>query len=182
MSAAGGGARRTLGALMTVIAGLPLVPPATQAGNDQLMAVNVAATAAPSAGCGDELDVPDDSNANAVAAAAVCLVNAERTAAGLRALGIDVRLVSSATAHTRSMVDGRFFQHQGPGELKLGARGAVAGYVAGMGENIGFGSGTRSTAGGMVDAWMNSSPHRGNILDPRYRGIGMVVIPNAPSG
>jgi uncharacterized protein YkwD len=144
--------------------------------------IGLLATAAQSAGCGEDLDVPDDSNANVVAGAAVCLVNAERAAAGLPALGVDPRLVASATAHTRAMVDGRFFQHQGPGEPELGARGAAAGYVAGMGENIGFGSGTLSTASAMVDAWMNSPPHRANILDPRYRGVGMVVIPNAPSG
>jgi hypothetical protein len=80
------------------------------------------------------------------------------------------------------MVQERFFEHQGPSELDLGGRGAAAGYHAGMGENIGFGSGVLATAGAMVDAWMNSPPHRKNILDPRYRGIGMSVIANAPTG
>jgi hypothetical protein len=34
----------------------------------------------------------------------------------------------------------------------------------------------------MVDAWMNSPPHRANILDPRFKGIGMSVSANAPTG
>ncbi len=137
---------------------------------------------AQAAACGDDLTVPDDATAAVVAAAATCLVNGERADAGLPALAVDTRLLTSATAHTRAMIDGRFFLHQGPAEPDLGARGASAGYRAGMGENIGYGVGALSTASAMVDAWMNSPPHRANILDPRFRGIGMVVVANAPTG
>jgi hypothetical protein len=80
------------------------------------------------------------------------------------------------------MVEGRFFSHQGPSEPALGDRGAAAGYHADMGENIGYGTGALATATAMVVAWMNSPPHRANILDRRYRGIGMSVIANAPTG
>jgi uncharacterized protein YkwD len=132
--------------------------------------------------CSDDLMIPDEASVEVVAAAVVCLTNAERARAGVPALAVDSRLVASATAHTRAMVQGRFFSHEGPSEPDLGARGAAADYRDGMGENIGFGTGTLSSAKSMLDAWMDSPPHRANILDPRYRGIGISVIANAPTG
>jgi uncharacterized protein YkwD len=129
--------------------------------------------------CVDDLTIPGPEQA---ASSAVCLVNVERARAGLPALAPDARLVTSAGAHGRSMIAGRFFSHQGPGEPDLFRRGAAAGYLDGMGENIGFGTLNFSTASSIVDAWMNSPPHRANILDPRFRGIGISVVPNAPIG
>jgi|GEM_PF-754851 len=152
------------------------------AGIGALPALGGLVAGAAQAGCGDVDLVPDDATVDRVAAAATCLVNAERARAGLPALAVDPRLLDSAAAHTRSMVRGRFFAHQGPAEPELGARGASAGYTAGMGENIGYGVGALSNATAMVDAWMNSPPHRANILDPRYRGIGMIVAANSPTG
>jgi uncharacterized protein YkwD len=147
-----------------------------------VLLVTAHGAAAQAGACSDEGTVPDASSAAAVAAAAVCLVNAERAGAGLPVLAVDARLATSATTHNRAMVQERFFEHQGPSEPDLGARGLAAGYPAAMGENLGFGSGALATAGAMVDAWMNSPPHRKNILDPRYRGIGMSVIASAPTG
>ena len=134
------------------------------------------------AACTDDLTVPSAADADVVAASAVCLVNVERARAGLAALPVDTRLVRSAAAHAGAMVESRFFAHKGPAEPELGARGASAGYTGGMGENIGYGIGKLATASAMVDAWMNSPPHRENILDPRWRGIGMSVIPSSPTG
>ncbi len=134
------------------------------------------------AACTDDVTIPSAADADVVAAAAVCLVNVERAREGLTALAVDARLLRSATAHAAEMVGSRFFAHQGPSEPELGARGAAAGYTGGMGENIGYGVDKLATASAMVDAWMNSPPHRANILDRRYRGIGMSVIPSAPTG
>ena len=134
------------------------------------------------AACTDDVTVPSAADADVVAASAVCLVNVERARAGLAALPVDARLVRSAAAHAGAMVESRFFAHKGPSEPELGARGASAGYTGGMGENIGYGIGKLATASAMVDAWMNSPPHRENILDPRWRGIGMSVIASSPTG
>ena len=51
-----------------------------------------------------------------------------------------------------------------------------------LGENIGWGSGSLATPRSMVNAWMHSAPHRHNILDGRYRSVGVGVAFGAPVG
>ena len=50
-----------------------------------------------------------------------------------------------------------------------------------MGENLAWGAGAnRSSPRGIVAAWMESPPHRQNILDSRFREIGIGVVEGAP--
>jgi uncharacterized protein YkwD len=50
------------------------------------------------------------------------------------------------------------------------------------GENIAWGSGGYATPRSIVRAWMNSPPHRENILNGRFREIGLGVARGAPRG
>jgi uncharacterized protein YkwD len=140
-----------------------------------------AAQTAPAACENDTLE-PDGTNSDLVSAATVCLINVERKTAGVPAVAVDSRLAASARAHNSAMIDGRFFAHQGPSEPGLGERGKAAGYEAGMAENIGYGGGRLSTAKAMVQAWMDSPPHRSNMLDRDYVGVAVSVIDETPTG
>ena len=51
-----------------------------------------------------------------------------------------------------------------------------------VGENLAWGSGTRSTPREIVNAWMKSPGHRANILQRRFREIGIGVVFEAPHG
>ncbi len=45
----------------------------------------------------------------------------------------------------------------------------------GLGENIAYGTGVVGTPESIVDAWMQSTGHRKNILDPEFTGTGIAV-------
>ena len=51
-----------------------------------------------------------------------------------------------------------------------------------VGENLAWGSGTRSTPREIVAAWMHSPGHRANILQRRFREIGIGVVFDSPRG
>jgi len=48
------------------------------------------------------------------------------------------------------------------------------------GENIGFGDGPLSSPRSMMRAWMNSAPHRANILTRDFREVGLGGVPGIP--
>ena len=50
-----------------------------------------------------------------------------------------------------------------------------------VGENLAWGSGSRATPGSIVQAWMQSSGHRANILTRRFRHIGIGIAFGAPA-
>jgi len=108
----------------------------------------------------------------------LCLLNARRDAHGLPAFARDRRLDVSASFQSADMADGHFFAHEAKGHPLLLQRvlwshyfsGALTGLYA---ENIGNGPVPEGTAQALVDAWMDSSDHRANILDPRLRDIGI---------
>ncbi len=59
-------------------------------------------------------------------------------------------------------------------------------YLAGVrgwtvGENIAWGTYSAATPAAIVNAWMNSPPHRANILDSAFGDIGIGVALGAPS-
>ena len=51
-----------------------------------------------------------------------------------------------------------------------------------LGEDLAWGSGTLGTARAIVAAWMHSPGHRANILNGRFREIGLGVARGAPVG
>ncbi len=50
-----------------------------------------------------------------------------------------------------------------------------------FGDNLAFVAGPRSTPREIVVAWMHSSGHRANILNGRFREIGIGVVFDTPS-
>jgi uncharacterized protein YkwD len=42
-----------------------------------------------------------------------------------------------------------------------------------IGENLAWGTGTEATAEAIVSAWLASTPHRRNLLDPSFTLIGI---------
>ena len=104
------------------------------------------------------------------------LINAKRVANGLSALKIDDELQNVARIKAQDMVDNNYFSHTSPTYgspfdmiKNFGIRYKTAG------ENI-AGNSSNSAA---VNAWMNSSGHRANILNSNfnYTGIGVVSSP-----
>ena len=51
-----------------------------------------------------------------------------------------------------------------------------------VGENLAWGSESLATPKEIFRAWMHSSGHRANILDRRFREIGIGVVVGAPVG
>ena len=109
----------------------------------------------------------------------VGLVNAERAAAGLAPLSIDVRLVATARAKSQDIVDGGYFDHNSP---TLGSpfdqmRAAGIGYRSAA-ENL---SGNQ-TVKAAHQSLMNSPGHRANILSTKFTRIGIGIIEGGQYG
>jgi hypothetical protein len=49
-----------------------------------------------------------------------------------------------------------------------------------VGENLVWGTGPLSTPQALVTAWMNSPPHRENLLRPTFREIGVAAADGTP--
>ncbi|SNR57527.1 CAP domain-containing protein [Blastococcus mobilis] len=99
------------------------------------------------------------------------LVNAERAAAGCRALVADPALAAVARAHSQDMRDRGFFSHTNPDDLSPFQRAERAG-ISARAENIARG---QEDAAAVMDAWMNSSGHRANILNCGLTRLGVGV-------
>lgn len=118
--------------------------------------------------------------------AIVCLLNERRDRAGLPNLHSDSKLDRAAQHHNRRMDGTGCFDHSCSGESELARRLERVGYLGGgllrwaYGENIAWGLGGRGTPRAIVDAWMNSPPHRANILNGDFREIGVGFDPGTP--
>jgi uncharacterized protein YkwD len=111
-------------------------------------------------------------------AAMLCLINAQRTARGLRSLRSHPSLAKVASAFARLMAEQRFLDHTSPDGSTLVSRIKATRYLGGssswtLGENIAWVSAGRSTPRATVEAWMNSPPHRANLLASRFTDVGI---------
>lgn len=137
-------------------------------------------------GCAAADALPGSISAATVRGAVLCLLNVQRTANGLPALRASRPLRIAATRWARTMVRGHFFDHARSGST-LSTRVARTAYLRrtrswALGENIAFGGGPLGTPAAIVTAWMNSPPHRANILLRRFRDIGIGVATGLPVG
>ncbi|MGB9860576.1 MAG: CAP domain-containing protein [Moorellaceae bacterium] len=99
------------------------------------------------------------------------LVNAERAKAGLKPLTLDVQLSKVARLKAEDMRDKNYVSHDSPTYgsfaqmlLRFGLTYRTAG------ENIAAGYRTPEA---VVAAWMSSSGHRANILNPNFTHLGV---------
>lgn len=104
------------------------------------------------------------------------LINKQRTNNGLSSLKVDTEALNVARIKAQDMVNNNYFSHNSPvygspfemlNSFKVSYKSA--------GENI-AGNSSNSAA---VNAWMNSSGHKANILNNsfNYTGIGVVKSP-----
>ncbi len=117
--------------------------------------------------------------------ALLCLLNQARREHGLRPLRSNPRLLRAAERHSRSMVTLGFFSHVDPLGLSSLERIRRTGYLRharawSCGENIGYGEGPTSSPRSMMQSWMNSAPHRANILTAAFREVGLGGVPGIP--
>jgi uncharacterized protein YkwD len=102
----------------------------------------------------------------AMRAAVDCLINRQRASRGLPALHEQRQLQHSAQNWSDWMVSNRQFTHGSD----FSGRITASGYTwQTAGENIATGFGTPND---VVNAWMASTDHCHNILDPQYANVG----------
>lgn len=161
------------------LAALLLVLPASAAPAEP------AATAA-QATCASASAEPYSARYTIVRSAILCLINAERRKRRLRPLRYNRRLATAASRHAGDMVRKRYFSHDSRDGHDFVDRIVGARYVRSrrqawvLGENLAWGSGALSSPRRIVRAWMRSPGHRRNILNRRYRDIGVAFRRGAP--
>jgi uncharacterized protein YkwD len=137
------------------------------------------------ASCPNVESVPGAANDGTVSDAVLCLLNGERRDRGLGALKSNAKLGKAAGVQAQDMVKRSYFSHQNPEGRNSTDRIRAAGYMSGggrwtVGENLAWGVGELASARGLINAWMNSPPHRANILRPAYREIGIAIAIGTP--
>lgn len=110
-----------------------------------------------------------------------CLVNQIRRDRHKRGLKWNRRLAKSSVWQAGDMLSYGYFNHErsnGPSFnrriLRYGYARSASGYS--LGENIAWGTAPAATPRDMVQAWMNSAPHRQNILRRVFREDAVAVI------
>ncbi len=107
--------------------------------------------------------------------------NAVRAQNGVQPLSADTALSAVARAHSADMLRNNFFAHDNLAGCSAGCRLTNAGYPwKRYGENIhwmsGYNLSARETAQKVVNDWLNSPPHRANLLGAfSAAGIGIAI-------
>jgi len=115
-----------------------------------------------------------------IRARVVALVNAARSQgrrcgrerfAAAPPLGVSRKLNAAADAHARDMLRRKYFEHRGSDGSQPRDRVLRAGYRFRLtGENIALGP---ESAEEVVAGWLDSPGHCANIMEPRFRDIGV---------
>lgn len=124
---------------------------------------------------GDRLSIPSlDSDTLAYEKEVVRLVNVQRRANGLSELTYDWELSRVARYKSEDMRKNGYFSHTSPtyGSPFQMMKSFGISYRS-AGENIARG---QATPEAVVNAWMNSSGHRANILNPSFTHIGVGYV------
>ncbi|HEX6710670.1 MAG TPA: CAP domain-containing protein [Rubrobacter sp.] len=109
------------------------------------------------------------------------LHNHARAAHGRKALCVQPDLTRAARAHSQEMLDKDYATHESYDGETVKHRLASFGYTFNgfsyyaYGENIAWGCGSKGAPDHIFHWWMQSPGHRGNILDKRYRQVGIGV-------
>jgi uncharacterized protein YkwD len=113
-------------------------------------------------------------------------VNAVRSARGLARLRLSPGLAAAAAAHSTQMARVGYFSHNSANGTSFSRRVAsfypLRGFRSWMvGENLVWASPDLGAARA-IKIWLASPPHRANLLDPRWREIGLSAVhsTNAP--
>lgn len=126
---------------------------------------------------GQVLSIPQiDNTVSSFEREVVRLVNEVRAKNGLKPLVENWELSRVARYKSQDMVENRYFSHTSPtyGTPFQMIKAFGLTYRT-AGENIAYG---QKTPQAVVNAWMNSSGHRANILNPSYTQIGVGYVAN----
>ena len=126
---------------------------------------------------GQVLTIPQpDSSVRSFEQEVIRLVNEQRVKNGLNPLTENWELSRVARYKSQDMVDNRYFSHTSPtygSPFQMIRAFGISFRQAG--ENIAYG---QRTPQAVVNAWMNSSGHRANILNASYTQIGVGYVAN----
>lgn len=90
------------------------------------------------------------------------------------ALAWSAPLTQASLVHSDDMMALNFFSHTGSDNGTVGSRATAAGYIwSTVGENIAAG---QPDMANVVAAWMNSPGHCVNIMNNRFRDIGLACV------
>ncbi|MGA9636748.1 MAG: CAP domain-containing protein [Solirubrobacterales bacterium] len=145
----------------------------------------VASGSASAADCGPVDTQVTGLNEAQMESSITCLINDERTSRGLQPVSSNDDLRRAAVSHSNEMIDQGYFEHTSPAGLTFMDRIESTGYMRGarswtVGENLVWGTGPLSTPQALVTAWMNSPPHRQNLLRPTFRELGVAALTGTP--
>ncbi|MGM9608186.1 MAG: SafA/ExsA family spore coat assembly protein [Oscillospiraceae bacterium] len=146
-----------------------------QVGTGEIIAANPQITNPDLIYPGQVLSIPQvDSAVRAFEQEVVRLVNEQRAQHGLKPLTENWELSRVARYKSQDMVDNRYFSHTSPtyGSPFQMIRAFGLSFRT-AGENIAYG---QRTPQAVVNAWMNSSGHRANILNASYTQIGVGYV------
>ena len=124
-----------------------------------------------------EIEIPEDTTTDehAFIKEVVDLVNAERAKEGLAPLTIDLKV--QAAAMVRAKECEQRFSHTRPNGSSFATALKEQGVsYRSSGENIAWGQRSPEE---VMKAWMNSSGHRANIMNPNFTTIGVGYYENA---
>lgn len=103
----------------------------------------------------------------------VNLINQSRTAQNLSTLSVNQKLNQAAGLKAQDMIVNNYFDHTSPSGISPWHWFSQAGYsFVWAGENLAI---HFTDTNAVFDAWMASSGHRDNILNPNFKDIGVAV-------
>ena len=148
-------------------------------------AATPAGASATEANCANADATPHSASATDLAAATLCLVNAERESAGRTPLAAHETLTRTAQAYASEMVATQHFAHVGThgdtvGDRVLSAGGSLDPWLE-LGENLGWGTLSQATPRALVAGWMNSPSHRDNVLYATFNQVGVGIADGVPA-
>jgi uncharacterized protein YkwD len=118
--------------------------------------------------------------ASALESAVLADVNRVRAQHGLGPLRLSTRLAAAAAQHSREMARRGYFSHESADGSAFWKRverfyGSAHYRFWSVGENL-LWSSPDVDAAGAIDMWMKSPPHRANLLNGRWREIGISAV------
>ena len=104
-------------------------------------------------------------------------VNDLRAERGLRALAVSGELKRAADTHSQDLLEAGVFTHDSPDGTPFMNRllhfYPQRSHVWTVGENILMSGPDEPSSADIIAAWMKSSGHRANLLNPRWRELGV---------
>ena len=144
-----------------------------------LIAVAPATASAADANCANADDTDATATTAQLAASTLCLINAERQAAGRTPLSTNATLEQTASAYANRINATQRFDHvdvdgHHVADRVTAAGGSLAAWDE-IGENLGWGSMSSASPRALVRGWMDSPAHRDNILHSSFDRLGVGI-------